>query len=562
MPTPARRRASPPASDSTPFDPARLTRTVVTAALAERLGGARPGTRQDVVIDVNVNYVGGRDGAWERLRELLLRIMPGVEDVSARPGPPDREARWVRRHFQQYVVVSGITTGELARLVQEDAAGTPPDAAAAAARDAARSTPGAAPAAEATGAPPATSPGPTPTPPSTASPAPTGPRSSPHAIYRVWPDFEMRARTTKSIATVKADAAHNAFAAFGEGVVWAVADSGIWGDHPHFARYGTLAGVAALHRSFVDDNPLSDEFGHGTHVAGIIAGAAQAAADPPDPARPAPCAVTMRRPDPSADDEYDLVPVPTICGMAPRARLVSLKVLNATGGGRFSDALAAIEYVQEVNAYGRNLTIHGLNLSAGYPFDPAWFACGQSPLCVEIDRLVRSGVVVVTAAGNAGYGTVAASGTAGASAGLAVTISDPGNADLAITVGSTHREAPHTYGVSFFSSKGPTGDGRLKPDLVAPGERIISCAAPVAKAHLRGVVPDTVQYDYVENSGTSMAAPHVSGVIAAFLSIRREFVGRPDRVKELFLASATDLRRERYFQGAGLVDLMRAIQAA
>jgi hypothetical protein len=58
-----------------------------------------------------------------------------------------------------------------------------------------------------------------------------------------------------------------------------------------------------------------------------------------------------------------------------------------------------------------------------------------------------------------------------------------------------------------------------------------------------------------------MAAPHVSGAIAAFLSIRREFIGRPDRVKEIFMATATDLRRDRYFQGCGLVDLMRAIQS-
>jgi serine protease AprX len=66
---------------------------------------------------------------------------------------------------------------------------------------------------------------------------------------------------------------------------------------------------------------------------------------------------------------------------------------------------------------------------------------------------------------------------------------------------------------------------------------------------------------YVEDSGTSMAAPHVSGVIAAFLSIRREFIGRPDEVKRIFTESATSLGRERYFQGAGLIDLMRAIQS-
>jgi serine protease AprX len=67
--------------------------------------------------------------------------------------------------------------------------------------------------------------------------------------------------------------------------------------------------------------------------------------------------------------------------------------------------------------------------------------------------------------------------------------------------------------------------------------------------------------EYVEDSGTSIAAPHVSGVIAAFLSIRREFIGKPETVRELFLSSATDLKRDRHFQGHGLVDLMRAIQS-
>jgi subtilisin family serine protease len=66
---------------------------------------------------------------------------------------------------------------------------------------------------------------------------------------------------------------------------------------------------------------------------------------------------------------------------------------------------------------------------------------------------------------------------------------------------------------------------------------------------------------YREDSGTSMAAPHVSGVIAALLSVRREFIGQAERVKEIFLGTATDLRRDRYFQGHGLVDLMRAIQS-
>jgi len=140
---------------------------------------------------------------------------------------------------------------------------------------------------------------------------------------------------------------------------------------------------------------------------------------------------------------------------------------------------------------------------------------------------------------------------------MALTINDPGNADLAITVGSTHRDKPHVYGVSYFSSKGPTGDGRLKPDLVAPGEKIISCAT----GHLMTDVAKGQACDYVETSGTSMAAPHVSGAIAAFLSVRGEFIGNTQRIKDIFVGTCTDLRRDRYFQGAGVVDLMRAIQS-
>jgi subtilisin family serine protease len=172
---------------------------------------------------------------------------------------------------------------------------------------------------------------------------------------------------------------------------------------------------------------------------------------------------------------------------------------------------------------------------------------------------VRSGVVVVVAAGNTGYGSIQPESVGPANAGMDITINDPGNAELAITVGSTHREMPHMYGVSYFSSKGPTGDGRLKPDLVAPGEKIISCATGKMLRELRAKVDS--DFEYLEDSGTSMAAPHVSGVIAAFLSVRREFIGQPERVKEIFLSTATDLKRAPYFQGRGLVDLMRAIQS-
>jgi serine protease AprX len=375
------------------------------------------------------------------------------------------------------------------------------------------------------------------------------------SIYHVWPDFEVSACINRSIATVKADAAQNSFSAWGAAITWAIMDSGIKQDHEHFRKYGNIDSTSPLHKDFTVDGagPFDDVNGHGTHVAGIIAGEWRVAPETPLDQRPVAISRLMNE---KGDVDLQEMRLEAACGMAPRCKLVSLRVLDDDGKGSVSNLIAAIAHIQEKNNYGSRLVIHGVNMSLGYNFEPEWFACGQSPLCVEVDRLVKSGVVVVVAAGNTGYGSLSSSiGTT--SAGMALTINDPGNADLAITVGATHRDMPHVYGVSYFSSKGPTGDGRLKPDLVAPGEKIISCAAGTLKREgAKGKA-----CDYVETSGTSMAAPHVSGVIAAFLSVRKEFIGRPERVKEIFLSTATDLRRDRYFQGAGLVDLMRAIQS-
>ena len=376
------------------------------------------------------------------------------------------------------------------------------------------------------------------------------------AIYHIWPDFEVSASIVKSIATVKCDAAHNAFSAHGEGITWAVMDSGINADHRHFVRHANVDKLSTLHKDFtVDgDGPFNDENGHGTHVAGIIAGEYRVSADRPE-FKPAVAISRQLRRD-SEDVETVETKLDAISGMAPKCKLVSLRVLDENGKGSVSNLIAAINHVQETNGFGRHIVIHGVNMSVGYNFEPEWFACGQSPLCTEVDRLVKSGVVVVVAAGNTGFGTLKSSSGA-TTAGMALTINDPGNADLAITVGSTHRDKPHVYGVSYFSSKGPTGDGRLKPDLVAPGEKIISCAT----GHLMTDVAKGQACDYVETSGTSMAAPHVSGAIAAFLSVRGEFIGNTQRIKDIFVGTCTDLRRDRYFQGAGLVDLMRAIQS-
>jgi serine protease AprX len=378
------------------------------------------------------------------------------------------------------------------------------------------------------------------------------------AIYHIWPDFPIRPLTYRSLSTVKADAARASFAAYGEGIVWAVMDSGIDRAHPHFKLHRNLELEPPLeHVDFTGDgNATQDLYGHGTHVAGIIAGEMKASA--PGRKKTQSIQAFVRNRNEHDQITFSAVKLDAISGMAPKCKLVSLRVLDEEGQGDVSSLIAAIARIQEMNGYGRRLLIHGVNISVGNDFEPEWFACGQSPLCVEVDRLVNSGVVVVVAAGNSGYGSLRSEYTGVVSAGLALTVNDPGNADLAITVGSTHREMPHIYGVSYFSSKGPTGDGRAKPDLVAPGEKIISCAAGMKRTEAER---NGGACGYIEDSGTSMAAPHVSGVIAAFLSVRREFIGQPKKVKEIFLSTATDLRREKYFQGCGLVDLMRAIQS-
>lgn len=240
----------------------------------------------------------------------------------------------------------------------------------------------------------------------------------------------------------------------------------------------------------------------------------------------------------------------TLRGMCPDIRLYDFRVFSDDGSGDEFSVIAALQFLRHLNSQRDVPPIQGANLSLAIRHDVANYACGRTPVCDECERLVNSGVVVVAAAGNYGFNRFATLSPAGAPTTYegysAISITDPGNAESVITVGSTHRIEPHTYGVSYFSSRGPTGDGRYKPDLVAPGEKI---KAPVPGNGVK--VKD----------GTSMAAPHVSGAAALIMARYTEFVGQPARVKEVLCRSATDLGRDRYFQGAGMLDILRALQS-
>jgi hypothetical protein len=273
----------------------------------------------------------------------------------------------------------------------------------------------------------------------------TGKSPKDRAIYRIWPDFLVKGQVDQSVATVKADAAYKAYDASGTGIVWAVIDSGIQDSHPHFGDRKNRAAhlllsdeVADLHRSFVreirkqgaleipsllpdpDTRPahvtddgweverknrvrahsgaaLSDEFGHGTHVAGIITGGLPPRL--PGKKNGVPYRVLARKFSADADGttskrtlvDRPVEPRERLHGVAPRTKLISLRVLDRNGDGRASDIIRALEYIREkLNDDPKLLRVHGVNLSVGYEFDAEMFACGQSPLCSAVDRLDQS----------------------------------------------------------------------------------------------------------------------------------------------------------------------------
>jgi len=266
-----------------------------------------------------------------------------------------------------------------------------------------------------------------------------------------------------------------------------------------------------------EEGYLKPTDGHGTHVGGII----------------------------GADwrDEKGKI---RLQGLCRDIRLIDIRVCKPDGSSDEFIVMSALQFLRHLNAQADSMAVHGVNLSLSLLADVATYACGRTPVCIEAERNVASGMVTVVAAGNLGFRRFLGEASQVLEQYFPASITDPGNAEAVITVGSTHRIEPHSYGVSYFSSRGPTGDGRNKPDLVAPGEKI---NAP------------TLEDSAIRLDGTSMAAPHVSGAAAMLMARHVELVGRPQRIKQIICATATDLGRERYFQGAGLLDVLRAIQS-
>ena len=350
------------------------------------------------------------------------------------------------------------------------------------------------------------------------------------AIYRVWPDFPVHPLIDASCATVKADAARRSFDATGRGITWAVLDSGIDGDHHHFRRYDTLKGdVANLHRDFTKPgeptlgDALVDQFGHGTHVAGIIAGGL-----PPRMPRGSNLRVVERVFDP-ARPETPTGPGPpgqpargagrdrprSQAGQPQGARRVGQRPVHerAPGAGvrpqghqRLRQAAARPRGQPQPRLRVRPRVVRLRPEPACAPRSTAWSARGwwwswppATPATAAVDRRWPRQTNV----------------------GLDHDHQRPRQR----RPGHHRRLHPPRHartptGCRTSPPRARPATAALKPDLVAPGERITSCAAGsgagqrVAGGQRR---PRRRRY-YVEDSGTSMAAPHVSGAVAAFLS--------------------------------------------
>jgi serine protease AprX len=351
---------------------------------------------------------------------------------------------------------------------------------------------------------------------STTSPAPTAPPSPVTQTTAASPD-----PATPSPAVAVYPREVNAVQVWsqgttGRGVTVAVLDSGVAAD-PDLAQPANriLASV-----NFADQRLVGDPGGHGTHVAGIIAGNGTRSAG-------------------------------EFVGIAPESNIVDVRVLGSTGSGRISSVVRGIEWVL---AHRSTYNIRVINLSFGAPTPTSY---RTDPMSAAVEIAWRRGLVVVAAAGNSGPARD--------------TTASPGIDPYVVTVGAADDHgtiSPRDDTLAPFSSWG-TANSNAKPDLVAPGRRIVSIRVPGSA--LDKLFPDRVVVakngsTYLRLSGTSMAAPVVSGAVALLLQNRPSLT--PDQVKALLVGTTQPFGQDSAVAlpdpaaaGRGLLDTFAAVRA-
>ncbi|HEX9224519.1 MAG TPA: S8 family peptidase, partial [Candidatus Acidoferrales bacterium] len=319
--------------------------------------------------------------------------------------------------------------------------------------------------------------------------------------------------------TVNAPVAWQQWGLDGTGVGVAVIDSGVYpvGD---LYWYNPLTGAYGLRivysQSFVPGTTdASDYYGHGTHVAGIVASAGWF----------------------SWGNHY----THTFKGIAPNANLINLRALDQNGAGTDSSVIAAIQAAISLKS---TYNIRVINLSLGRQVYESYTL---DPLCQAVEAAWNAGIVVVAAAGNQGRNNSADTDGYG-------TIAAPGNDPYVITVGAMKTASTPTRTddtIASYSSKGPTAfDQVVKPDIVAPGNQVVSLLSPNSQlpktysavdVYLPEYVAKTnknnVSQNYMRLSGTSMATPVVSGAAALLLQQNPNLT--PDQVKARLMKTAS-----------------------
>ena len=330
----------------------------------------------------------------------------------------------------------------------------------------------------------------------------------------------------RSSATIGATAIRQVLGYDGAGVGVAIIDSGVTAWHDDLGTYGAGQRVHQF-VDFVNDRTSTyDDYGHGTHVAGIVAG-----------------------------NGFDSGGARS--GIAPAAHLIVLKVLDETGAGRISDVIAALDYVV-ANKTRLDIRIVNLSIATG-----VYESYNTDPLTIAAKRAVDAGIVVVAAAGNLGRYRDGSDAYGG--------ITAPGNAPWVLTVGASNHGGTSDRAddtMAGFSSRGPTAvDHSAKPDVVAPGVGIESLSDPASafytskSAYLLNGTQPTSYLPYLSLSGSSMAAPVVSGTVALMLQANPNLT--PNQVKAILQYTAQNYPNfDPLSQGAGFLNARGAVTLA